>query len=53
MPQAIADARLNAQINGIENATFVQGDLNKIDENFGRNFPKPYIVISGLLFTIL
>ncbi|CAL0322068.1 unnamed protein product [Lupinus luteus] len=46
VPQAIADARLNAKLNGIENATFVQGDLNKIDENFGKNFPKPDIVIS-------
>ncbi|XP_027341381.1 uncharacterized protein LOC113854546 [Abrus precatorius] len=46
VPQAIADARLNAKINGIQNATFIQGDLNKIDENFGKNFPKPDIVIS-------
>ncbi|XP_054780347.1 uncharacterized protein LOC129288048 [Prosopis cineraria] len=46
VPQAIADARLNAKINCIENAIFVQGDLNKIDENFGKNFPKPDIVIS-------
>ncbi|KAF5453060.1 hypothetical protein F2P56_028000 [Juglans regia] len=44
--QAIADARLNAKLNGIHNATFVQGDLNKIDESFGNNFPKPDIVIS-------
>ncbi|KAK7325141.1 hypothetical protein VNO77_29243 [Canavalia gladiata] len=46
VPQAIKDACLNAKINGIQNATFVQGDLNKIDENFGKNFPKPDIVIS-------
>ncbi|XP_014501821.1 uncharacterized protein LOC106762429 isoform X1 [Vigna radiata var. radiata] len=46
VPQAIADACLNAKINGIQNATFIQGDLNKIDENFGKNFPKPDIVIS-------
>ncbi|KAI4355551.1 hypothetical protein L6164_004311 [Bauhinia variegata] len=46
VPQAIRDARLNAKINGIQNATFIQGDLNKIDENFGNNFPKPDIVIS-------
>ncbi|KAK2371331.1 zinc finger CCCH domain-containing protein [Trifolium repens] len=46
VPQAIADARLNAELNGIQNATFVQGDLNKIDENFGKSFPKPDIVIS-------
>lgn len=49
VPQAISDARLNAEINGIQNATFVQGDLNKIDENFGKNFPKPDIVISGFV----
>ncbi|XP_050384152.1 uncharacterized protein LOC126800783 [Argentina anserina] len=46
IPQAIADACLNAELNGIRNATFVQGDLNKIDEKFGKNFPKPDIVIS-------
>ncbi|KAJ9179289.1 hypothetical protein P3X46_011098 [Hevea brasiliensis] len=46
VPQAISDARKNAELNGITNATFVQGDLNKIGENFGNNFPKPDIVIS-------
>ena len=45
--QAISDARRNAELNGIDNATFVQGDLNKIDENFGKNFPRPDVVISG------
>lgn len=44
--QAISDACLNAKLNGISNATFIQGDLNKIDANFGSNFPKPDIVIS-------
>jgi len=52
VPQAIADARLNAKINGIQNATFVEGDLNKIDANFGKSFPKPDIVISGPLLYI-
>ncbi|KAK4395173.1 putative RNA methyltransferase CT0009 [Sesamum angolense] len=28
--QAVSDARRNANLNGISNATFVQGDLNKI-----------------------
>lgn len=46
VPQAINDARLNAKLNDIDNATFVQGDLNKIGENFGKDFPKPDIVIS-------
>lgn len=45
--QAIKDACLNAKLNSICNATFVQGDLNKIDESFGDNFPKPDIIISG------
>ncbi|KAK4590936.1 hypothetical protein RGQ29_021221 [Quercus rubra] len=44
--QAIADACLNAKLNNIYNATFVKGDLNKIDESFGNNFPKPDVVIS-------
>lgn len=47
VPQAISDARRNAKLNEIHNATFVQGDLNKIDVNFGKDFPKPDIVISG------
>nr|GMC51892.1 uncharacterized RNA methyltransferase BH0687 [Ipomoea batatas] len=44
--QAISDANQNAKLNGICNATFIEGDLNKIDENFGSNFPKPDIVIT-------
>ncbi|CAA0814660.1 RNA methyltransferase family protein [Striga hermonthica] len=43
---AISDARRNANLNGISNATFVQGDLNKIGENFGEYFPKPDLVIT-------
>ncbi|KAL5579386.1 hypothetical protein UlMin_011828 [Ulmus minor] len=46
VPQAISDANLNAKLNDIQNATFVQGDLNKIDQSFGNNFPRPDIVIS-------
>ncbi|RLN22528.1 hypothetical protein C2845_PM07G37430 [Panicum miliaceum] len=44
--EAIADARKNAKLNGINNATFFQGDLNKINESFGKEFPKPDIIIS-------
>ncbi|KAK9101120.1 hypothetical protein Scep_024550 [Stephania cephalantha] len=46
VPQAISDARRNASQNGIHNATFVQGDLNKINDHFEDEFPKPDIVIS-------
>ncbi|XP_021890200.1 uncharacterized protein LOC110808883 [Carica papaya] len=46
VPQAILDAQQNAKLNGINNAIFVQGDLNKIGENFGNDFSKPDIVIS-------
>ncbi|CAI9114262.1 OLC1v1014941C1 [Oldenlandia corymbosa var. corymbosa] len=46
VPQAVSDARRNAELNGIQNATFIEGDLNKIDEKFGDNFPQPDIVIT-------
>ncbi|KAF9613364.1 hypothetical protein IFM89_007442 [Coptis chinensis] len=46
VPQAISDACRNAEQNGIHNATFVIGDLNKISDSFGTEFPKPDIVIS-------
>ncbi|KAL2937349.1 putative RNA methyltransferase CT0009 [Bienertia sinuspersici] len=51
--QAISDAHQNADLNGIRNATFVQGDLNKIDENFGKSFPMPDVVISGSFSRLL
>lgn len=44
--QAISDANQNAKLNGICNATFIEGDLSKIDGNFGSNFPRPDIVIT-------
>ncbi|XP_051134835.1 uncharacterized protein LOC127254024 [Andrographis paniculata] len=44
--QAISDARRNAELNSISNATFLQGDLNKIGDSFGENFPKPDLVIT-------
>ncbi|KAH6816106.1 RNA methyltransferase family protein [Perilla frutescens var. frutescens] len=44
--QAVTDARRNANLNGVCNATFVQGDLNKIGDNFGEYFPKPDVVIT-------
>ncbi|XP_077216579.1 RNA methyltransferase family protein [Tasmannia lanceolata] len=46
VPQAISDAHRNAELNGIHNATFIQGDLNKVSDNFGNEFPRPDIVIS-------
>jgi tRNA G37 N-methylase Trm5 len=53
VPEAIADAQKNAKLNDISNATFVQGDLNKISETFGKEFPKPDIIISGLSCFVL
>ncbi|KAJ8553296.1 hypothetical protein K7X08_023974 [Anisodus acutangulus] len=44
--QAVADARQNATLNCINNATFIEGDLNKIDSTFASNLPKPDIVIT-------
>eukprot|EP00249_Psilotum_nudum_P019887 c27459_g1_i3 orf=270-1751(+) len=47
VPEAVADARRNAQRNGIENATFIQGDLNKVADSFGNEFPHPDVVIAA------
>ncbi|KAJ3702316.1 hypothetical protein LUZ61_006021 [Rhynchospora tenuis] len=46
VPEAILDARRNAELNNIHNATFIQGDLNKINDSFGKEFPRPDIIIS-------
>ncbi|KAG1330189.1 putative RNA methyltransferase [Cocos nucifera] len=43
--EAISDAQRNAELNDIHNATFIQGDLNKINEKFGSDLPKADIVI--------
>ena len=32
---AVADATANAEANGVENATFVQGDLSRVEESLG------------------
>ncbi|PHU24553.1 hypothetical protein BC332_09660 [Capsicum chinense] len=44
--QAVSDARQNATLNCINNATFIEGDLNKVDATFASNLPKPDIVIT-------
>ncbi|KAG5619229.1 hypothetical protein H5410_019053 [Solanum commersonii] len=44
--QAVSDARQNATLNFINNATFIEGDLNKIGSAFANNLPKPDIVIT-------
>ncbi|GAQ90060.1 RNA methyltransferase family protein [Klebsormidium nitens] len=46
VPEAVADAVRNAERNGIQNATFIQGDLNKLKEDFGRQFQTPDVVIT-------
>lgn len=48
--QAVSDARQNAKLNCIDNATFIEGDLKKIDLNFASNLPKPDIVITCSFF---
>lgn len=45
--EAVIDAHRNAARNGIQNATFIQGDLNKLTDEFGQDFPQPDIVITG------
>eukprot|EP00850_Spirogloea_muscicola_P020913 SM000230S07349 [mRNA] locus=s230:173466:177175:+ [translate_table: standard] len=45
--EAVADAWQNAESNSISNATFVQGDLGKLSNDFGASFPKPDVIIVG------
>jgi len=49
--EAVIDARRNAARNGIQNATFLQGDLNKLTDEFGKDFPRPDIVITGTVLS--
>ncbi|KAL2628667.1 hypothetical protein R1flu_013353 [Riccia fluitans] len=46
VPEAVADARRNAERNAIMNTTFIQGDLNKLTDDFNEEFLNPDIVIT-------
>eukprot|EP00897_Mesotaenium_endlicherianum_P002175 jgi/Mesen1/1986/ME000147S01078 len=46
VPAAVADARRNATRNGIANATFVEGDLNRLTDDFGSGFPRPDVIVT-------
>ncbi len=50
--EAVIDARRNAVRNSIQNATFIQGDLNKLTDEFGKDFPRPDVVITGTVLMI-
>ncbi|KAG8045962.1 hypothetical protein GUJ93_ZPchr0008g13578 [Zizania palustris] len=52
VPEVIAEAQNNAKLNGISNGTFVQGDLNKINETSMKEFPKPDVIITGLFMKL-
>lgn len=45
VPRAVADAKINAQINGIENARFICGDAAEAAEILAREGIKPDMVI--------
>lgn len=45
VPQAVKDARLNAKINGIENAEFICGDATKCGEKLKKDNTKPDVII--------
>jgi 23S rRNA (uracil1939-C5)-methyltransferase len=47
VPEAIDDARINASINGIENATFYAGDIKEIlNESFIQKEGQPDVIIT-------
>jgi len=47
---SVVDARRNAQVNGISNATFVHGDLTKVAAMMGKQYPNPDVIVTGGLF---
>lgn len=47
---SVADARHNAEVNGISNATFVHGDLTKVAAMMGKQYPNPDLIVTGGLF---
>jgi tRNA/tmRNA/rRNA uracil-C5-methylase (TrmA/RlmC/RlmD family) len=47
---SVVDARRNAEVNGISNATFVHGDLTKVAAMMGKQYPNPDVIVTGGLF---
>ncbi|HRH39214.1 MAG TPA: 23S rRNA (uracil(1939)-C(5))-methyltransferase RlmD, partial [Flavobacteriales bacterium] len=47
VPESVADARLNAELNGITNVSFTAGDMKKmLDADFTRAHGKPDVVVT-------
>lgn len=47
LPDAIVDAKVNAEWNGIQNSTFLAGDVIKIiDDNFYQKYGRPDVIIT-------
>ena len=44
---SIADAKRNAVINHITNATFVGWDLTKVSASMGKQYPGPDVIVTG------
>lgn len=47
VPESVADARVNAELNGIANASFTAGDMKKtLNADFVRAYGKPDVVVT-------
>ncbi|MDR2622605.1 MAG: 23S rRNA (uracil(1939)-C(5))-methyltransferase RlmD [Dysgonamonadaceae bacterium] len=47
VPEAIEDARINSEINGVDNTLFFAGDMKDIlNEEFIRNYGRPDVIIT-------
>ena len=44
---AIADAKRNAVLNHITNATFVASNLTKVSASMGKQYPRPDVIVTG------
>lgn len=45
---AVADAKRNAVLNHITNATFVGWDLTKVSASMGKRYPRPDVIVTGI-----
>ena len=52
MPSSVADAQRNASHNGINNATFVRADLDKMTGVVGNQIPQPDVIVTGKLLVL-
>ena len=49
---SVADAKHNAVLNQISNATFVGWDLKKVSASMGKRYPRPDVIVTGKIDSV-